>query len=161
MLTPEHQHRIRQSVLCWLATADANGQPNVSPKEVFAVADPEHLVIAHIASPVSVRNLAQNPKACVSVLDVFVQKGLKLHGTAQLIQPDDARFADNARPLLALTGGRFPIRAVIRFRVESVAPILAPSYTFIPGTTEAAQVAAALATYGVAPLHPKSNETSP
>lgn len=25
-----------RSVLCWLATCDAQGQPNVSPKEVFA-----------------------------------------------------------------------------------------------------------------------------
>ena len=35
-------------VLCWLATADADGQPNVSPKEVFAVVDDQPLVIAHI-----------------------------------------------------------------------------------------------------------------
>jgi hypothetical protein len=27
---------IHSSELCWLATADAQGQPNVSPKEVFA-----------------------------------------------------------------------------------------------------------------------------
>ena len=49
-------------VLCWLATVDALGQPNVSPKEVFAVIDEEHLVIAHIASPTSVKNVLQNPK---------------------------------------------------------------------------------------------------
>ena len=52
-------------VLCWLATVDALGQPNVSPKEVFAVIDEEHLVIAHIASPTSVKNVLQNPKVCV------------------------------------------------------------------------------------------------
>jgi len=45
------------SVLCWLATVDAQGQPHVSPKEVFAVFDEQHLVIAHIASPTSVKNV--------------------------------------------------------------------------------------------------------
>ena len=41
----------RRSVLCWLATVDAEGQPNVSPKEIWSVADDEHVVVAHIASP--------------------------------------------------------------------------------------------------------------
>jgi len=48
---------LQRSVLCWLATVDAHGQPNVSPKEVFAAFDEKHLVIAHIASPLSVKNI--------------------------------------------------------------------------------------------------------
>lgn len=28
---------IETSVLCWLATVDADGQPNVSPKEIFCM----------------------------------------------------------------------------------------------------------------------------
>jgi predicted pyridoxine 5'-phosphate oxidase superfamily flavin-nucleotide-binding protein len=36
---------IHRTVLCWLATVDAHGQPNVSPKEVFAAFDENHLVI--------------------------------------------------------------------------------------------------------------------
>ena len=40
----------RHSVLCWLATADADGLPNVSPKEVWAIADDEHVVVAHIVA---------------------------------------------------------------------------------------------------------------
>jgi hypothetical protein len=149
MLTAEHQDRIRRSVLCWLATADATGQPNVSPKEVFAIEDPSHLLIAHIASPVTVRNLLTNPKACVSLLDLFVQKGLKLTGNAQVLMPDHPAFARHAQPLQALAGECFPLKAVIRLRIESVTPYQAPSYHLIPGTTEATQVAAAMKTYGV------------
>ena len=29
---------VQSAVLCWLATADADGRPSVSPKEIFAVA---------------------------------------------------------------------------------------------------------------------------
>jgi len=46
--------------MCWLATVDRHGQPNVSPKEIFAAFDSEHLVIANIASPSSVRNFEVN-----------------------------------------------------------------------------------------------------
>ena len=60
MLSSEVQNSAAHSVLCWLATVDGNGQPNVSPKEIFAVFDTEHLVVANIASPTSVRNIEVN-----------------------------------------------------------------------------------------------------
>lgn len=69
---PELQTSAQTCILCWLATVDADGQPNVSPKEIFTVFDSEHLVIANIALA-SVRNIAVNPRVCVSFVDVFVQ----------------------------------------------------------------------------------------
>lgn len=149
MLDTTVLNAMHTSVLCWLATCDAHGQPNVSPKEVFAAIDPQHLVIAHIASPRSVRNIADKPRVCVSFIDVFTQKGFKVLGEACVILPADGRFAQLEPLLLAKTQGRFPIRAAIRVRVDAVEPILAPSYRLYPGTTEAAQVASAMRTYGV------------
>ena len=145
------------SVLCWLATVDAEGQPNVSPKEVWAIADDQHVVVAHIASPVSARNIAQQPQVCLSFVDVFVQKGFKLKGTAQVVRADDPAFARWAQPLLAMVGERFVIQSVLVIRVTAVAPIVAPSYRFYADeTTEQAQVAAAMRTYGVQP-HTKAH----
>jgi predicted pyridoxine 5'-phosphate oxidase superfamily flavin-nucleotide-binding protein len=140
----------RRSVLCWLATVDANGQPNVSPKEVWAIVDEQHVVVAHIASPVSARNIAQHPQVCLSFVDVFVQKGFKLVGTAREVRADNAEFATWAKPLLAMVGERFTIHSVLVVHVKSVAAILAPSYRFYPDdTTEAGQVASALRRYGM------------
>lgn len=138
------------SVLCWLATADADGLPNVSPKEVWAIADDEHVVVAHIASPVSARNIALQPQVCLSFVDVFVQKGFKLKGTARQVHALDPDFAHWAAPLLAQVGQRFVIQGVLLIRVTSVAPIVAPSYRFYPDeTTQASQVLSALRVYGV------------
>ena len=140
------------SVLCWLATVDADGQPNVSPKEVWAIADDQHVVVAHIASPVSARNIAQQPQVCLSFVDVFVQKGFKLKGTAQVVAADDPAFARWAQPLLAMVGQRFVIQSVLVIRVTAVATIVAPSYRFYADeTTELAQLASAMRTYGVQP----------
>ncbi len=152
MLDTTVLNAMHTSVLCWLATCDASGQPNVSPKEVFSAIDEHHLVIAHIASPRSVRNLADNPRVCVSFIDVFTQKGFKVLGTATVVLPDDARFAQLVPPLLAKTQGKFPIHAAIWTRVTDVSPIVAPSYRFFPDTTEATQVASAMRTYGVVPV---------
>jgi uncharacterized protein len=140
----------RRSVLCWLATVDAEGQPNVSPKEVWTIPDEQHVVVAHIASPMSVRNIAQHPQVCLSFVDVFVQKGFKLIGTAREVRATDAEFPDWAAPLLAMVGQRFIIQSVLVVHVQSVAAIVAPSYRFYPDdTTEASQVASAMRAYNV------------
>ena len=144
------QEAARRSVLCWLATVDADGQPNVSPKEVWAIADDAHVLVANIASPQSVRNIAQQPQVCLSFVDVFVQKGFKLVGTARAVRAADPEFSAWAAPLLCMVGQRFVIHSVLVIRVTSVAPIVAPSYRFYPDeTTEASQVASGMRTYNV------------
>jgi hypothetical protein len=152
MLPTELLNRAQTSTLCWLATADANGQPNVSPKEIFAVFDLEHLVIANIASPITVRNIALNPRVCVSFIDVFVQKGFKVFGTARNVGKREAEFANWSAPLEAMAGPRFPIHSVIVVYATGFEAILAPSYRLYPGeTTEKAQISAAMRAYGVRP----------
>lgn len=153
LLTEPMREAARRSVLCWLATVDAEGQPNVSPKEVWTMADDQHVVVAHIASPVSARNIAQHPQVCLSFVDVFVQKGFKLIGTAREVRANDAEFTDWAKPLLAMVGQRFTIQSVLVVHVKSVSTIVAPSYRFYPDdTTEASQVASGMRAYNVQAL---------
>ena len=150
MLTPDVPQAASRSVLCWLATVDTHGQPNVSPKEIFAVFDAQHLVVANIASPTSVRNLQHSPKVCLSFIDIFVQKGCKVTGHARYVARAHADFAHWAQPLLPLAGPRFPLHGVIVVQALTVEPIVAPSYRLYPeDTTEASQIASALKTYGV------------
>ena len=152
LLTEPIREAARRSVLCWLATVDAEGQPNASPKEVWAIADEQHVVVANIASPLSVRNIGQHPQVCLSFVDVFVQKGFKLLGTAREVRAVDPEFATWAKPLLAMVGQRFVIHSVLVIQVHSVAAILAPSYRFYPDdTTEASQVVSGMRAYKVQP----------
>lgn len=150
MITTDVTKYIDQSVLCWLATSDMDNFPNVSPKEVFTWHDDNTLLIAHIASPNSVRNIRSNPKVCVSFVDVFVQKGYKIKGTARVIEKADPEFESKAKKLKELATERFPVLAVIEIAVAQVTPILAPSYQFYRDTTtEEGQIAGAMKTYNV------------
>lgn len=150
MLSPEVHESAARSVLCWLATVDGKGQPNVSPKEIFAAVGAEHLVVANIASPTSVRNVELNPSVCVGFVDVFVQKGFKVFGEARNVRRQDPEFVRWAAPLEVIAGPRFPVHSVLLVRATAIEPILAPSYRLYPAeTTEQAQVASALRTYGV------------
>ncbi|WP_240776372.1 pyridoxamine 5'-phosphate oxidase family protein [Nitrincola alkalilacustris] len=150
IITSEIRDSVERSVLCWLATTDENGQPNVSPKEVFAVADSQNIVVANIASPRSARNIRVNQKICLSFVDVFVQKGFKIIGTATEVKRSEPEYSHWVAPLLTMAGDRYPIHSVFVVSAIAAEPIVAPSYRLYPSeTTEESQIQSALRTYGV------------
>lgn len=140
----------RHAVLCWLATADAQGHPSVSPKEIWH-RDGETFLIADIASAGSVRAIRDNPHVCISLIDPFRERGHKLLGTARLAEGGTERFAALVGPLRDRAGPDFPIRNVIETRIARVLPILAPSWRLFPDRDAAEHVRRAHATYGVRP----------
>lgn len=147
MITSTVLNTIEKSVLCWLATADEEGFPNVSPKEIFVPFGDRHLIIANIASPQTAKNIKVNSKVCVSFLDILVQKGFQLKGNAQIISEKEEQFTTLSAPLLKMTEGKFPFRELFYVEIEKVKPIIAPRYWMYPETTEAEQVESAKKTY--------------
>ena len=149
MLTKEIKEAIKSSVLCWLATADANGQPSVSPKEIFTAYQDRYILVANIASPGTMKNIRQNPKVCISFIDILVQKGFQVKGTAALVDKKHAEFEALAVPLSEMTAGKFPFASLTKIAIETVKPIIAPRYLLYPETTEAQQIESAKKQYGV------------
>lgn len=152
MLTAAVREDIHNSVLCWLATVSADGQPNVSPKELFCDHGDDTLLIAEIASPKSVKNLAANPRVCVSLVDVFRQRGFELLGQARLILPGAPEFQAIGSRLLAMAGPDFPVRGIIAVKIDKIERIWAPSYALFPDRTVETQMENAYKTYGVRPV---------
>ncbi len=151
MISEEVKNYIDKSVLCWLATSNSNNEPNVSPKEMFTWKDENTLLIAHIASPETVRNIRENEKVCVSFVDVFVQKGFKLKGIAKIISKEETGFSSLIKPLTDLFSDQYPVKALIEVTITRVDRIQAPSYFLFPDTTEEKQVEQAMRTYHVKP----------
>jgi uncharacterized protein len=148
MLNEEVIKYIDQSVLCWLATSDKDNFPNVSPKELFTHFQ-DKILIANLASPNSIHNIAENSNVCVSFVDVFVQKGFKIKGQAKIISKNETDFETNVKPLIDLYSDTFPIQDVIEITIQKIEPILAPSYFLYPEITEAMQIESAMNTYKV------------
>ncbi len=151
MITEAIKRCIDKTVLCWLATCSPDGEPNVSPKEMFLSQDDATLLVAHIASPHTIRNIMQNPKVCVSFVDVFVQKGFKLKGVANICRPGDALYAEKLQLLTDKFTDAFPVKAIIVITVTKVDEIKAPSYFLYPGRTEDEHIQLTMVTYGVKP----------
>lgn len=149
-MLPDHiQASIKKSVLCWLATVSGDGMPNVSPKEIFAYYE-GFVIIADIASPQSVANIQSNRQVCVSFIDIFIQKGWQLKGTAFLIDKSCGEYPEMEKVLVDITQGLFPFSTIIKIQVSQCKPIIAPRYMLYPETTEESQYASALKAYGLA-----------
>ena len=149
MLTEDVKESISESVLCWLATSNAKGEPNCSPKEAFTVSDQSELVIANIASPESVSNIEVNPNVCVSFVHVFKQKGFKLKGQARYVSSGSKEFSHFMPLVEPIVGTTFKVSGFIVVHVIFVSPIIAPAYYMVKGTTDAIQVNSAKKIYGV------------
>jgi predicted pyridoxine 5'-phosphate oxidase superfamily flavin-nucleotide-binding protein len=62
MLTPNMQRIIAEQRLGFVATAAADGTPNVSPKGTFFVVDDKTIAFGEIRSPGTIRNLRANAR---------------------------------------------------------------------------------------------------
>ncbi|MBJ7537642.1 pyridoxamine 5'-phosphate oxidase family protein [Marinomonas transparens] len=149
MLTAEIKQSIDESVLCWLATVDADGSPNCSPKEIFTYFGDTQLIIANIASPNSVSNIETHSNVCISFVHVLKQKGFKLKGRAIYADSTDASYKEQLDLLKSIAGTAFPIKGVILIDVSSAERIIAPGYYLVEGATEESQIESAKRAYGV------------
>ena len=151
-ITDDVAQDARKAVLCWLATLGPNGQPSVSPKEMWEINAHKQLLIADIASAVSVRNIRANPDVCVSFLDIFTQKGHQLYGKAKIIERGAPDFAGLGRRMIEKAEPKFRIRNLIVVQVTRQKPIIAPSYGFSPKPSEQEMAEQSYETYGVRPI---------
>lgn len=156
LINKETRDLIDRSVLCWLATSDESGRPNVSPKEIFRYEGSNRLLIADIASPRSVSNIITQPHVCVSLVSIFEEKGVKLIGTATIMSSDHPDFNATAHTLIEMAGPEFPIKNAILISVEKTHPIIAPSFYLKPTQSIADKKAAAYRSYGVRPISSSS-----
>lgn len=84
-LTEEMKEFIDRLKLCVVATSDKNGMPNVSAKGSIRVLDDEHLIFADIFSEKTRKNLQENNKVCILVVDHKKMAGFQFKGEAQLL----------------------------------------------------------------------------
>ena len=126
MLTPEMKRVVQQHPLGYVATAGADGAPNLSPKGTFFVVDDTTIAFAEIRSPVTMRNLQTNPRIEVNFLDVFVRKGYRFAGNATVVKRGEGNFDQ----LVKMSGSSLAprIRAVVVINVTKALPLLSPAY---------------------------------
>jgi predicted pyridoxine 5'-phosphate oxidase superfamily flavin-nucleotide-binding protein len=64
----------------FVATADKNGYPNVSPKGSLSVLDDHHIIFADLRSPKTISNLKENPYVAIIGLNMKTRNGWRIWG---------------------------------------------------------------------------------
>ena len=75
--------------LAVVATASKNATPNIGPKGSMHVVDDETLAYAESTGEKTLRNLQENPKVAVMVVDRENADGYQVKGTAELLSSGD------------------------------------------------------------------------
>jgi predicted pyridoxine 5'-phosphate oxidase superfamily flavin-nucleotide-binding protein len=132
MLTADMKRIIEEQRLGFVATAAADGTPNVSPKGTFFVVDDKTIAFGEIRSPGTVRNLRANPRIEVNFVDPFVRKGYRFAGTAVVVERGNAAFEALLGHFRGALGPR--MRAIVTITVTKALPLTSPAYD--DGTTE-------------------------
>jgi predicted pyridoxine 5'-phosphate oxidase superfamily flavin-nucleotide-binding protein len=99
VLSAEAKSLIAEHRPSFIATADENGRPNVSPKGSFQVLDDEHVLFADVHSPRTIANLRQNPQASAIVFDPATNQGCRVWGTTEIV--DSGEVFDRVNTVLA------------------------------------------------------------
>lgn len=73
---------IETQKICFAATADQNGRPNVSPKGSIYVVDDETIAFADLYS----QKTRANPGIALAVVDLRALKGYQFKGKAELLE---------------------------------------------------------------------------
>jgi predicted pyridoxine 5'-phosphate oxidase superfamily flavin-nucleotide-binding protein len=135
ILTDDMQ-RVVDRELGFVATVDADGTPNLSPKGTIAVWDDDHVVFADLRSPGTVANLRANPSVEVNVVDQLTRKGYRLKGRAT-VHVGDEEFERGVQlyERRGLAQARDRIHAIVVIAVERALPVTSPAYDL--GVTEA------------------------
>ena len=130
---PEARRVVEEQRLCFVATVNEDGTPNLSPKGTIGVLDDDHLAFGDIRSPRTVQNLRERPAIEINVLDPIGRKGYRFRGTAEIVDPGP-RFGALEATFRA-RGLAHPFQCVVVVKVERAEPVISPAYD--DGLTEA------------------------
>lgn len=133
ILTDDMKRVVTEQRLGFIATVNADGTPNLSPRGTLAVWDDDTLVFADIRSPGTTRNLRRNPAVAINVVDPIVRKGYRFAGEATVHADGD--IFERGQSFYRERGTANPVRAVVLVRVTTARPVVSPAYDL--GASEA------------------------
>lgn len=149
ILTEHMKEVVRGTMLCFVATINKDGSPNLSPKSSLRVHGDAHLLFADMASPRTVMNLRRDARIELNCIDIFSRKGYRFAGTAELFSEGDALYNALRSDVAVEHGETLPVKTAVLIEVLLASPVISPAYTFVEGVTEEALRAAYSEKYGV------------
>lgn len=146
---------INETMLCFAATVNKDGSPNLSPKSTLKVYDDNHLIFANIASPKTISNLKRDPRIEINCIDIFSRRGYRFKGNGSIHSIGSRICEDLHQVIKAEHGDSIPVIDAVIIEVLEAKAVLSPAYKFVNGVTEDILRSAYMKKYKVLPLRDK------
>jgi len=123
LITEEMSTVVASVRLAYVATVNADGTPNLSPKGSLKVVDGSHLAFANMASPGTARNVGEGGPIEINVVDVLRRRGFRFKGQATIsYEPELLDFIAGG------LGPEYPVDGIVHVEVSSATPVWSPVY---------------------------------
>lgn len=126
IITEEIREFVDKVKLGFVATVCPDGTPNLSPKGSTIVWDSENLAFADVCSPGTIANLKSNPSIEINVVDIFVRKGYRFKGTAEVLS--QGPVFNQIVSFYKSRGATLLIKNIVLVSVDKIEQVISPAY---------------------------------
>jgi len=102
----------------FIATASADGTPNIGAKGSTQVLDDESIFFYELSGGRTWANLQVNPRVAIAVADKATLKGYRLVGRAELVT--DGELYEGAKKLAEMLKIPVPPKAAVKIKIEEI-----------------------------------------
>ncbi|MBI4297978.1 MAG: pyridoxamine 5'-phosphate oxidase family protein [Chloroflexi bacterium] len=115
----EEMKELINGQLCFIATVNADGSPNIGPKGSTRVLDDEHIVYGEVTGRQHWANVQRNRHVAVACVNRETRKNCRIDGTAEIV---------TSGPVFDEVQGRLKARnsvakAVIKIKVDRISSL--------------------------------------
>lgn len=116
---PKEVQEFLPGKLAWVATTSRDGEPNVTPKGTLKLLDENHVFFADLFSLKTRKNLLENNKIAVTVIDATTAKGYQIKGTAEVVDSGPL-YENTSKQIKESPLGLPPVHHVVKITVDAV-----------------------------------------
>ena len=102
----------------FIATASADGMPNIGAKGSTQVLDDEHIVFYELTGGRTWENLQVHPRVAIAVADRSTTKGYRLTGKAELVT--EGELYDGAKKMAEMLKIPVPPKAAVKIKIDEI-----------------------------------------
>lgn len=102
----------------WVATAGADGKPDLSMKGSFKIVDDEHIAYFEMVGNRTWANVQKNPWVAIGVANPAKMQGFRFEGKAEIVTAGP--LYEEAKKLSELMKMPVPPRATIVIKIEEI-----------------------------------------
>ena len=128
ILTAAMKALVRDHTLGFVASVNADGTPNLSPKGTMAVIDDDTIGFGEMRSPGTLANIARRPVVELNFVDVFSRKGYRFKGKARFHAKGSGEYARLLPAFAKWTDLQPRFNGIVAVAIERALPITSPAY---------------------------------